>query len=152
MIDLDEDVSCPTAFSTIMMPMMKILTTITNTTKTTYMSSQESFLPRKTRAVLSQIRSGHCSKLASYNLRVGSSDSDVCAQCNVSAETPAHLFSCAVNQTPLSTRDFWLKPWEAARFLSSLPAFANLPAVALLPPPPQRRRGVHPPPEPPPPT
>ena len=39
--------------------------------------ASEKTLPRKTRAILSQLRSGHCSRLNDFQLRIGSADSDL---------------------------------------------------------------------------
>ena len=109
----------------------------------------ERFLPRKTRATLSQLRSGFCGSLNDFRTRLGRSDDENCTECNLHPHTSAHLFDCATHPTTLTTSDLWERPWEAANYLSALPAFSHLPACGP-PPPPRWRRRRRPPPEPPP--
>ena len=110
---------------------------------------EETHLPRKTRATLAQLRSGHCARLKDYQHRIGKADDDYCPSCRVASDSTAHLFNCTSHPTSLSPEDLWRRPFEAASFLVNLPAFNDLPAVGP-PPPPRRRRGARPPPEPPP--
>ena len=98
-------------------------------------------LARAHRSALAQLRSGHCSSLNNYLVRVGRSATSTCPECGVDEHSPAHLFSCPSHPTNLNPMDLWLRPVKTASFLSSLPSFSHLP-----PPPPRRR----PPPEPPP--
>ena len=100
----------------------------------------EKLLPRPTRATLSQLRSGHCASLRSYQARVGLAPDPRCPECNRSEHTVQHLFDCAAHPTSLAAADLWTNPLGAALFLSSLPSFSQVQ------PPPTR-----PPPEPPPP-
>ena len=109
----------------------------------------ETSLSRPTRAVLAQLRSGHCAKLQDFQHRIGSSVSDQCPECQSSTDSVAHIFSCPSHPTNLTPMDLWRRPREVALFLSSLQAFSHLPAIAPLPPPRQRLRR-RPPPEPPP--
>ena len=111
---------------------------------------QEFHLPRKTRATLAQLRSGHCIKLKDYMHRIGKADDDICPNCRVAPSSTEHLFNCTAHPTTLTTRDLWERPHETATFLTNIPAFNDLPAVGPLPPP-RRRRDARPPPEPPPP-
>ena len=90
-------------------------------------------LPRQTQRVLSQLRSGHCSKLAAYRERVGMAASAICPDCQGAPQTPAHLFECPSFPTTLTPLDLWTNPIRAATFLSSTPSFSDL---ALAPPPP----------------
>jgi hypothetical protein len=101
-------------------------------------------LPRQTRCVLSQLRSGHCSRLSDYMYQIGRSADDACPVCGVSPHTVDHLFACRPHPTDLTLRDLWDKPVEVAAFLQTTPTFAFLPPVP--PPPPQ----PPPPPDPPP--
>ena len=110
----------------------------------------ERLLPRQTRATLSQLRSGHCFRLNDFQLRVGGAASDRCPDCSTEAASSTHLFNCAAHPTYLTTKDLWEKPREVAVFLSSLPAFADLPDPGPLSPPPRASVGARPPPEPPP--
>ena len=112
----------------------------------------ESSLPRATRVILSQLRSGHCVKLNDYRHRTGQSNDDLCPACRNAPHTSSHLFNCISHPTSLTTSDLWERPREAAIFLASTPSFSNLPDPGSPPPPPPRpRQGRRPPPEPPPP-
>ena len=104
-------------------------------------------LPRAHRSVLAQMRSGYCSSLNSFLVKVRRSDTSTCPQCGVDAHTPAHLFQCQTHPTNLRPIDLWLRPKRVATFLSCLPPFSHLPPL----PPPQLAPGrPRPPPEPPP--
>ena len=115
-------------------------------------NDSEKLLPRRTRAVLSQLRSGHCSRLSDFQLRIGATDSALCSECNASDATTSHLFECPSHPTNLTTKDLWEKPWDVADFLSGIQAFSDLPDPGPPPPPPPPlvRHGARPPPEPPP--
>ena len=105
----------------------------------------EANLPCAHRSALAQLRSGHCSSLNNYLVRVGRSASPTCPECGVDEHSPAHLFSCTSHPTNLNPMDLWLRPVETASFLSSLPSFSHPPhPPPPLPPNPTRRR---PPPE-----
>ena len=110
----------------------------------------EQSLPRRTRTILSQLRSGHCARLESYRHRVGRSASDLCPQCQSEPHSSSHLFNCNQFPTSLTTTDLWERPREAAIFLATLPSFNDLPDPGP-PPPPRATRRRRPPPEPPPP-
>ena len=109
----------------------------------------ERMLPRPYRSTLSQLRSGYCSRLQSYLHRVGRAPSPACPDCGSAPHTTEHLFSCPESPTDLVPADLWTAPLQAAQFISSLPAFSDLPPFPVIPggpfPPPPR-----PPPEPPP--
>ena len=105
-------------------------------------SPSESSLPREYRTTLSQLRSGHCSRLNEYRHRIGLSPSDQCPECSTSLHTVHHVFNCPAAPTALSIEDLWTRPRAVAEFLPSLSAFSALPPLDL-----QRPR---PPPEPPP--
>ena len=108
----------------------------------------EASLSRPTRAVLAQLRSGHCSKLKDFQQRIGKSADDICPECHLHSDSVLHLFDCPAHPTTLSPEDLWNLPREVASHLLSVPAFSQLPAVAPLPP--RQRRRRRPPPEPPP--
>ena len=78
----------------------------------------EKGLPRATRATLSQLRSSYSNYLYSYKARINPTIQDICPHCNVHSHTTRHLFECPNNRTNLTTRDLWIKPTEAARFLN----------------------------------
>ena len=107
----------------------------------------ESSLSRPTRAVLSQLKSGHCAKLQDFQLRIGKAANETCPECRLFSDSVEHVFHCPAHPTNLSPEDLWRQPRDVASHLSSIAAFSHLPAVGPLPR--QRRRG-RPPPEPPP--
>ena len=106
--------------------------------------SSERSLPRHHRTTLAQLRSGHCSRLRSYQHRIGISDAAACPECDSSPHTVHHLFDCPAHPTTLTPLDLWRRPTRVAAYLLGLSAFEGLPD---LPPDPQ---APPPPPEPPP--
>ena len=111
----------------------------------------ESSLPRTTRTVLAQLRSGFCARLNDYRHRIGGTDTDLCPDCSNATHSTSHLFSCTANPTNLSTTDLWENPRLAAAFLATTSSFSDLPDPGPSPPPPPRRRRMaRPPPQPPP--
>ena len=114
----------------------------------------ETYLPRQTRVTLSQLRSGQCARLCSYQAKIGSLPSDLCPDCNLHPHTTAHVFDCPAHPTLLEPKDLWRDTWQVAHFLQSTPSFSFLPCAGPPPPPRGRRRQrqrPRPPPEPPPP-
>ena len=99
----------------------------------------EKSLPRHTRCVLSQLRSGHCAHLNSYLHRIGRVPSPTCPDCGAADHTVPHIFSCPSHPTRLSPRSLWTKPVEAATFLLTLPSFSDLPPLVPPRPPPSSR-------------
>ena len=77
----------------------------------------EKELPRKTRSLLSQLRSGHSSFLNSYLHSINASDTDKCPKCQIETHTTEHLFNCTSNQTDLTPESLWTNPKNAAIFL-----------------------------------
>ncbi|KAF2360279.1 Reverse transcriptase domain [Trinorchestia longiramus] len=102
-------------------------------------SEEERSLPRSTRALLSQLRSGHSRALNSYQARIGAVQDPTCPACGAAVQTTSHLFSCPNTPTHLTPLDLWLDPLSTATFLSSVPSLS-----AYFPPP------IRPPPERPP--
>ena len=92
-------------------------------------------LPRLTRVVLSQLRSGFCSRLRSYQKFIGKSQDDLCLSCSLDAQTVAHIFDCPARPTNLAVEDLWENPREVAHYLRSLPEFSDLPPPTPQPPP-----------------
>ena len=111
---------------------------------------RENYLPKITRLTLSQLRSGFCARLQTYQLKIGKSQSDLCPLCDSAPHTTNHLFECPARRTTLTVESLWTDTWAAANFLSSLPSFEFLPSPGPPPPPPPRRYPARrPPPEPP---
>ena len=80
-------------------------------------SADEEKLPRKTRRVLAQLRSGYSPHLRAYLKRTGVEDSDLCPDCKKEKHTTNHLFDCEANPTKLCVLSLWESPTEAANFL-----------------------------------
>ena len=110
-------------------------------------SKKEKFLPRQTRATLSQLRSGFCSRLRDYQHRIGSAQDDNCPLCYLEPQSVNHIFNCPARPTQLVPEDLWSFPVDVASYLSTHPSF-DIPRPP--PPPPQRRRRGWPPAAPPP--
>ena len=98
---------------------------------------EEERLSRKTRRVLSQLRSGFCPSLEDYRHRVGLSESEICPCCRREVHTVQHVFECPDHPTELRPLDLWLRPIGVADFLRTLPFF-DLPEEER--PPPQNHR------------
>ena len=109
----------------------------------------EATLPRLVRTTLSQLRSGFCARLKSFQFRIGGADDDLCPDCGTLTHDTNHVFSCQTHPTRLTTESLWKDPWAAAKFIRTQSSFHFLPDVGVRPPP-QRRRRQRPPPEPPP--
>ena len=77
----------------------------------------EKRLPRKTRGILSQLRSGYSPQLNSYLARINPEHQNICQKCNLPGHTTNHLFNCPTNPTNLDVRSLWTNPKEAAMFL-----------------------------------
>ena len=104
-------------------------------------SKDEKTLPRQTRVVLAQLRSGHCARLKDFQLKIGKVQDDRCPDCNLDSQTVQHLFSCPARYTGLKEEDLWTNPREVAFFLSRHPSFDFLAPPATPPPRRRRRRG-----------
>ena len=97
--------------------------------------ASERLLPCAYHTTLSQLRSGFCKDLETYQQRIGKSPNDICPDCLAAPQSTAHLFSCAETPTDLEQTDLWSCPCEVAFFLASLSTFSHLPP--LDPPPPE---------------
>ena len=104
-------------------------------------SKSEKSLQRATRSVLSQLRSGFCSKLNDYRFRIGASTSSACPECHLGEHNVSHLFNCPRHPTSLTPSDLWKSPREVAYFLCGLSSFSSLPRPPPLPPLRGHRRG-----------
>ena len=90
----------------------------------------EQLLPRSYRSALSQLRSGHCSRLQAYRHSVGWADDPTCPDCRSTYHTVAHLFSCPTHPTDPAPGDMWTAPLQVAQFLAGLPQFYRLAPIA----------------------
>ena len=97
-------------------------------------------LPRSHRTALSQLRSGFCPSLNSYQFRVGWNASQSCPECDHPDHSVSHIFQCPARPTTLTPLDLWVSPCEVANHLQSLPCFGHL--CPIPPPPPEPPPGV----------
>ena len=82
-------------------------------------------LPRRTRTILSQLRSGYSTFLNSYLARIKPAEhTDHCPDCGQAGHTTQHLFQCPSKPTELEPRTLWEDPPAAATFLG-LPTFQD---------------------------
>ncbi|XP_073835259.1 uncharacterized protein [Musca autumnalis] len=80
-------------------------------------AAEERQLPRQTRVVLAQLRSGYCSRLNSYWAEIDRAVQDICPVCGMGPHDTQHLFNCPAKPSHLTPGDLWLHPIEAAIFL-----------------------------------
>ena len=84
-------------------------------------SLEEDTLRRPQRTTLSQLRSGHCQLLNSYQNRLKPTVDPRCPDCGVNPPDVPHLFNCTAHPNDLSTVNLWDKPVESIRELSFRP-------------------------------
>ena len=78
----------------------------------------EKNLPRRTRSMLCQLRSGYSSMLNSYLSSITENNiEDKCPKCNEPSHTTNHLFNCPADITNLTPLSLWNDPLDAATFL-----------------------------------
>ena len=95
----------------------------------------EKTLPRAHRTALSQLRSGYCKALNSFQNLLNPSTPITCPECDSGeTHTTQHLFRCPTHPTDLCVEDLWLRPDLSAHFISTLPSFHYLPALPSPPP------------------
>ena len=98
---------------------------------------------------MSQLRSGFCSRLKSFQFRIGGAPDDLCPECGSKTHDINHIFNCQTHPTRLTTESLWKDHWAAARLIRTQSSLNFLPDVGDRPPPRQRQRR-RPPSEPPP--
>ena len=81
-------------------------------------AAEERRLPRQTRVVLAQLRSGWCSRLNSYWARIDEDVRNACPACDTGPHNTLHLFNCPAKPTQLRPEDLWLQPIKVAEFLN----------------------------------
>ena len=81
-------------------------------------AAEERQLPRQTRVVLAQLRSGWCSRLNSYWSRIDAVVRDACPACDTGPHNTLHLLYCTAKSTQLTPEDLWLQPVKVAEFLN----------------------------------
>ena len=80
-------------------------------------SSEDDTLRRPQRTTRSQLRSGHCRLLNSYQNRLKSTVDPRCPDYEVNPHDVPHLFNCTAHPNTLSTVNLWDKPVESIREL-----------------------------------
>ena len=95
--------------------------------------ASESSLPRQTRTVLAQLRSGQCGRLKDYQLKIGKMNDDLCGDCDLFPQTVSHLFDCPAHPTTLGIVDLWANPTDAVDHLKNFNTFDFLPPLGTPP-------------------
>ena len=78
---------------------------------------EEKKLPRRSRVILAQLRSGYSTHLNSTMSIYDNNIQDLCPDCGHSPHNTPHLFACPAKPTSLTVKSLWQKPIEAANFL-----------------------------------
>ena len=91
----------------------------------------EQLIQRPYRSALSQLRSGHFSRLQSYRHSVGWADDPTCPDCRSTIHTVGHLFSCPTHPADLAPGNKWTVPLQVAQYLAGLPQFSDLPPLRI---------------------
>jgi hypothetical protein len=82
---------------------------------------REKRLPRQVRCVLSQLRSGFCRHLKSYQHKLNPLIANECPDCHGTPHDVLHIFNCPVRRNPrVGVRDLWSRPIVAGRFLHNM--------------------------------
>ena len=63
---------------------------------------EETYLTRRQRATLAQLRSGHCKLLNSYKKRLKRTDPSSCPDCGMDPQDVPHLSNCTAHPTALT--------------------------------------------------
>ena len=66
------------------------------------MNDEETYLTRRQRATLSQLRSGHCKLLNSHKKRLKQTDSSSYPDCGMYSQDVPYLFNCIAHPTALT--------------------------------------------------
>ncbi|XP_073830287.1 uncharacterized protein [Musca autumnalis] len=82
-----------------------------------FIAAEERQLPRQTRVVLAQLRSGYCSRLHFYWAGIDRTVQDICPVCGMGPHDTKRLFNCPAKPTHMTPVDLWLHPNEVANFL-----------------------------------
>ena len=83
-------------------------------------NDEETYLTRRQRATLSQLRSGHCKLLDSYKKRLNQTFSSSCPVCGMDPQDVPHLFYCTAHPNALTPESLWDRPVKTIRELSLL--------------------------------
>ena len=86
----------------------------------------ETALNRRERTTLAQLRTGDCSNLKDYQMRIGKSDNALCPECKFKRHSVPHLFNCDAVPTVLNVSDLWCHPIAVVNHLKKLSSFNTL--------------------------
>ena len=75
-------------------------------------------LPRKTRTILAQVRTGHSRILGQYMKRIDPTARNHCHYCSHSPHYTHHLFDCPSKPTTLTLESSWTTPTETTKHLN----------------------------------
>ena len=81
-------------------------------------AAEEENLPRATRVVLAQLRSGYCSRLNSFWSRIDGRTANTCPACGLGPHDTQHLFNCTAKPTSLTPMSLWTQPVLVADFIN----------------------------------
>ena len=73
-------------------------------------NDQETYMSRRQRATLSQLRSGHCKLLNSYKERLKQTDTSSCPDCGMDPHDVPHFFNCTAHATASTPENLWDRP------------------------------------------
>ena len=83
-------------------------------------TDEETYLTRRQRATLSQLRSSHCKLLNSYKKRLQQTYSSSCPDCEIDPHDVPRLFNCNAHPTALTPANLWDRPVKTIRELRFL--------------------------------
>ena len=83
-------------------------------------NDEETYMTRRQRATLSQLRYGHCNLLNSYKKRLKQTDSSSYPDCGMDPQDVPHWFNCTAHPTALTPENVWARPVKIIRELSFL--------------------------------
>lgn len=77
----------------------------------------EKMLPRRTRTLLAQLRSGYSTHLQSTMARIDRNTQPNCPNCGNQSHTTSHIFQCPAQPVAAELKDLWAAPDKAAEAL-----------------------------------
>ena len=81
-------------------------------------ATAEQTLPRTTRTILAQLRTGHSRILGKYMNRIDPTMRNHCHNCCHSPHDTYHLFDCPSKPTTLTVESLWMAPFETAKHVN----------------------------------
>ena len=81
-------------------------------------ATAEQILPRKTRTILAQLRTGHSRILGQYMNKIDQTMRNHCHNCGHSSHDTHHLFNCPSKPTTQPVESLWTAPFESAKHLN----------------------------------